>query len=400
MRERTRRCATTLRQRMRVRAEMSKTRTAIGQWLWQSSGGAARLSRLALAPASAAFGAIVARRNARFDAAARDPGNTHVRPTALPALSIGNLTVGGTGKTPLAAWCVRELRRRGAQPSVVMRGYGDDEWRVHTLLNPGVPVIVAPDRLDGIALAKTRGANCVIMDDAFQHRRAARVADVVLVSADAWDGAVRLLPSGPYREPFSALRRATVVVITVKAATSERVGALELAIRNAAPDVPVAVVRLTLGTLKLAATLPATGASPAAAGAVPASRAAGPASSRETSGLLERGVDWLQGRKVVVASAIGDPQAFEAQLARAGAVVTPIRFGDHHAFTTADAEAIVRQATGTDGVVCTLKDAVKLGPVWPRVAPSLWYVSQSVMVERGAPALERAVDQVRRRALP
>ena len=163
----------------------------------------ARAVRSALLPASWVFGAIVARRNARFDAAT-------LRRAALPSLSVGNLTVGGTGKTPVAAWCVEQLRARGARPAIVMRGVGDDEWRVHGLLNPGTPVIVSADRSDGVFTARARGADCVVLDDAFQHRQAARVADVVLVRSDPRDVAAILgLSRATYRKMVQNLIWAT-----------------------------------------------------------------------------------------------------------------------------------------------------------------------------------------------
>ncbi|MDQ6611843.1 MAG: tetraacyldisaccharide 4'-kinase [Gemmatimonadota bacterium] len=351
--------------------------------VWEGDGIAARLARAALSPASALFATLVARRNARFDAAIRTSSGKLVRPTLLPAVSIGNLTVGGTGKTPVAAWCVQRLIKAGAHPAVVLRGYGDDEWRVHSLLNRGVPVIVAPDRLNGIALAAARGANCVVLDDAFQHRQAARLVDIVLVSADRWTGQARLLPSGPFREPLSSLQRANVVVLTAKAAGDSQIAALELAVLAAAPRSEVAVIRLSLGALRLATTLPTV-------------EADGRMQPRKIEGaaLLDRPLQWLSKRTLVAVCAIGDPTAFRMQLESNGANVTVKRFPDHHAFSAAEAERIVRDAEGTDGVVCTLKDAVKLAPLWPRVAPPLWYVSQSVVVERGAPALDRALARV------
>ncbi|MBC8085760.1 MAG: tetraacyldisaccharide 4'-kinase [Phycisphaerae bacterium] len=359
---------------------------AIADWVWESTSVGARLSRAVLAPASALFGAAVYIRNEHFDsthATTSKRGALRTRPTVLPALSVGNLTVGGTGKTPVAAWCAHELQRRGARPAIILRGYGDDEWKVHALLNPGVPVVVSPDRLMGITRAGTMGANCAVMDDAFQHRQAARLSDLVLVSADRWNGTAHLLPRGPFREPLSALRRATVVVITVKASDKERVQQLEGAITAAAPDVSVSVLRLVLGPLRLATTLPALTADVAPPGRKP-----------DRSGLLQRPVDWLSGRRLLAVSAIGDPRSFTGQLEQAGAHITPRRFRDHHDFTVADAEAIARDAEGLDGVVCTLKDAVKLGAIWPRVAPPLWYVSQQVVVERGALVLDRALARV------
>jgi len=359
---------------------------SIAEWVWESTSIGARMSRTLLTPASALFGAAVHIRNQRFDAALAQTavgGSGPIRPTGLPALSVGNLTVGGTGKTPVAAWCAHELRKRGARPAIILRGYGDDEWKVHALLNPGVPVVVSPDRLMGITRASTMGANCAVLDDAFQHRQAARLSDVVLVSADRWTGRVRLLPGGPFREPITALRRATVVAMTVKAAGADRVDELEAAISQAAPAVPVAVLRLVMGPLHLATTLPA----PDKDGALRERKL-------DQSGLLERSVEWLAGRRLIAVSAIGDPRSFAGQLTRAGAQITVRRYRDHHAFTVADAAALARDAEGLDGVICTLKDAVKLGPIWPRVAPPLWYVSQQVVVERGALALDRALARV------
>lgn len=351
---------------------------SIAEAVWEHDDIVARVGRGLLTPASWLYGSIMSTRNARFDA--RRPAIS-----AIPALSIGNLTVGGTGKTPVAAWCVQQLRARGAHPSIVMRGVGDDEWRVHTLLSPGIPVIVSPDRVAGMIVARTRGADCAVMDDAFQHRRAARIVDIVLFSADKWTGTARLLPAGPYREPLSSLRRAHVVVVTTKAASAERIEAVLAAARVAAPDAEEAVIRLVPGTLRLATALSAVGT---------------PGGSSRASGgplkeLLSHPPAWLAGRELSAVSAIGDPAAFESQLRAHGAVLRDVRrFPDHHAFSSADATEIAQGARGSSGVVCTLKDAVKLAPRWPREAPPLWYLSQSVVVDRGAEALDRAVARV------
>lgn len=337
------------------------------------------MARGVLTPTSWLFERIVAQRNARYDRA---------RPSgALPAISIGNLTVGGTGKTPMAAWCVQRLRALGAKPAIVMRGVGDDEWRVHGVLNPGSPVIVAPDRVAGMLIAKSRGADCAVLDDAFQHRRAARLVDIVLLSADQWTSRVRLLPSGPFREPLSSLARAHLAVITVKAEKSResdaRVDAMLAEIRRVASHIEYAVAHLRPGSLRLAASLLSTGA-PDAAGL------RGPRAD-----LLTHPPEWLAGKQVVLVSAIGNPDAFERQIRALDAHVRSTRrFPDHHAYTDGDASAIAVLANGADGVVCTLKDAVKLARCWPREAPPLWYLSQSVVVDRGVDALDRACARV------
>ena len=97
---------------------------------------------------------------------------------------------------------------------------------------------------------------------------------------------------------------------------------------------------------------------------------------------------------MLAVSAIGDPAAFHAQLARAGATVIPRTFADHHAFTAPEAHALARDAREADLAVCTLKDAVKLDPLWPRVDGALLYVSQSVHVERGEDALQNVLERV------
>jgi len=328
--------------------------------------------RTALTPLSWLFGSIVARRNAGFDRRARS-GLLAV--PALPALSVGNLTVGGTGKTPVASWFVSRLRAGGASPALVLRGYGDDEWRVHGLLTPGVPVVVAPERSVGLVTARSKHCDCAVLDDAFQHRQVARAQDVVLVSADAWQEPVRLLPSGPYREPLESLNRATVAVITVKAASADTVQAVRAAIRRAAPSVPIAELRLAPGGLRLAATL---GGS---AHSVPRG--------------LQHDMAWLGGREVLLVSAIADPVAFRRQMEAAGAVVRHHAvYPDHHDFVAGDVSDIVARAGPSVAVVCTLKDAVKLVPLWPRAGAALWYVSQTVVVERGAEILEQVVARV------
>lgn len=334
--------------------------------IWYGGGGAASLARALLTPAAAAFGAVVRMRNGRFD---RGMG---VETVALPVLSIGNLTVGGTGKTPLAAWCTQALQAAGARPAVVLRGYGDDEWRVHALLSPGAPVVTDADRVRGIAAARAQGADCVVLDDGFQHRRARRDADVVLVAADTWDDAVRLLPAGPFREPLDALRRATAIVVTVKAASQERVEAACAAVRRAAPAVPLAVVGLVADRLHEVA----------------------------VGDAMQRGhgagepMAWLSGRSLLAITGIAQPAAFEASLRSVGATVEGRRFADHHDYSAADVAALVGAVPASGVAVCTLKDAVKLAPLWPRATVPLWYVSQTIVVHHGAEALDGAVQRI------
>jgi tetraacyldisaccharide 4'-kinase len=220
-------------------------------------------------------------------------------------------------------------RRRGWRtPADGPRWYGDDEPLVHAKLNPEIIVITDPDRVRGVEKARALGADCAILDDAFQHRRVRRTADWVLVAAEQWRTGLRSLPAGPLRESAASLRRADVLIVTRKSAARERAeevaGALASRLR---PGSEVAICHL-------------------------------------------------------------------APYAAHGADVEPLAFADHHAFDARDVARIVRTVARRAGVVCTLKDAVKLAPLWPSSAPPLWYVSQRVVVERGGAALDASLEGI------
>ena len=345
--------------------------------LWFSSDPAARVARWALAPLELAYGGVVALRGALYDA-----GILPSRVPGIPALSVGNLTVGGTGKTPVSAWLANELAARGARPAIVLRGYGRDEPIVHRRLNPGMAVVESPDRLAGIARAADAGANIAVLDDAFQHRRSGRAADIVLVSADRWTERRHLLPAGPWREPLAALRRASLVIVTRKAATFEDAERVAERVRAVAPTVQSAIMYLGLGAL-----LPAADAQ--------AGAQAGPHASPLPAAALA-------GQPVLAISAIGDAESFARQLASLGALVEARPFADHHHFTTDDVGRLAaaagklasRASEGAPVAICTLKDAVKLAPLWPREASCLWYVSQQPKVESDRAAIDALLTAV------
>lgn len=319
---------------------------------WDSPDAAARLVRAALTPASWLYGAAVAARNAGYDR-----GWFESAALGLPTIAVGNLTVGGTGKTPVAAWLVERAIAHGARPAVLLRGYGGDEVEVHRTLNPGVLVVPDANRVRGARAALAAGVTGFVLDDAFQHRRVRRDADLVLLSADR-HGAVRLLPAGRWREPILSLRRATHVVVTRKRASA--VHALEVAafVRQVAPEADTVQVLLSPDSLVKWGT-----------------------GERKPLGDIA-------GADVVAVSGIADPAGFERQLREAGARITPRRFRDHHAFSPSDVARLARAADASGSLVCTLKDAVKLGPLWPPSAPPIWYLSLRVRVEQGAAVLD------------
>lgn len=327
--------------------------------VWTGRGKRARVARAMLAPAEALYGAVIAIRGKLYDW-----GIFSATEFSVPVLSVGNLSVGGTGKTPVAAWIARRFLEKGAAPAVVLRGYGGDETIVHERLNEGIPVIAAADRVRGIREAIAQGVDVVILDDAFQHRRARRDADILLVSADAWRGKPRLLPAGPWREPLRAARRATLVIITRKTADRSALEDVKRALANAAPRVPVAIAHLAPGELKSTAT-------------------------GQTLPLHA-----LQGADLTAIAAIAQPESFFKQLTELGAVVRPFSFPDHHAFTRAEARNLAAETGNSDFVVCTLKDAVKLESLWPAEAGSLWYVSQRLRIEDGQEHIDRLLDNL------
>ena len=328
--------------------------------VWTGDSLAHHAARAALMPFEAVFRGIVAARGAMYDR-----GILPVEKGSIPAISVGNLTVGGTGKTPVAAWIASRLSAAGKEPAIVLRGYGGDESVVHKTLNPSVRVFVTADRAQGISMAARSGARSVVLDDAFQHRRAARDIDIVLISADDWTASHRLLPAGPYREPFSALRRASLVMITRKTASDEKVREVERAVRRTAPAAMIAVAKLQISEL---------------------------VSWSDPEERFDLGV--LDGKSVLAIAGVGNPEAFFAQVEGTGANVTRRRFPDHHAYGSGDIKSLTDAASGYDYVLCTLKDAVKLGPQWPAGAVPLWYVSLSVIVESGGAAIDEIISRL------
>jgi len=339
--------------------------------LWYGKDYASAFARTLLTPASLVYGGVVGTRDVLYDI-----GWLRAHRAPISVVSVGNLTVGGTGKTPVAAWIARGLSARGAHPAIVLRGYGDDEPLVHRSLNRSIPVIVGADRLAAVERAAADGADVAVLDDGFQHRRIARDVDIVLVSADQWDGReARLLPAGPWREPLHAIRRATLVVVTCKASCDDAVDRVHDRLATVASTVPRVSVRIV--PLELVNTI----------------------DRSET-----RSLSSLAGVRVGVVVSIGDPAAFVSQVSALGprfnAKVDARLFPDHHAFTDREVAEVARDLKHVDMVLCTLKDAVKLGARWPRLGPPLWYVSQDVQVERGVGGLDSVLDGVVRTRTP
>lgn len=343
--------------------------------VWYASSPGARAVRAAVTPLSWLYRAGVAVRNSLYDR-----GTLRARSAPIPVVSVGNITVGGTGKTPFSAYLVRELRSAGHEPAVVLRGYGDDELYLHARLNPAVAVIAAADRVAGIREAAARGADVAVLDDAFQHRRAARDLDVVLVSAEHWQQSASLLPAGPLREPASSLRRADVIVVTRKSASAATATRLlqeltakfggRVAVAVAVLE-PVQMLRECGGVGFAAGDASAPGELPTAA---------------------------LRGERVLAVAGIGDPSSFFEQLRQAGAMVTERCFVDHHAYSAQDVARLAMNAADHKYVVTTEKDVVKLSRTWPANGPGLWYLTQAVRFTEGEGVVTAALAKLFQRA--
>jgi tetraacyldisaccharide 4'-kinase len=294
-------------------------------------------ARLALAAASGPYGLAVALRGAAYDT-----GLLPVARVDVPVISVGNLTLGGTGKTPLVAWVVRLLRAAGHVPAVVSRGYGarpgetSDEAAELAVVLPGVIHVANRDRATAARTAIAAGATVVVLDDGFQHRRLHRDLDIVAVDATDPYGCGRLFPRGLLREPLRGLARAGAVVLT-------RAGSVA---PNTRAEIRASLERACGGRLP-----------------GPWMEASHRPVALRSSGGLTQPLDALAGRRVVAFAGIGNPAAFRATLAALGADVAEfIAFADHHPYDAPDVERLAARAraAGAALLVTTLKDLVKV----------------------------------------
>lgn len=277
----------------------------------------------------------VARRNRRFDRCAAP-----VKRVPVPVVSVGNLTTGGTGKTPLVRWICEVLRQAGGRPAIVSRGYAggggvNDEAMELADALPDVPQVRNPRRYEGAMQAIDESdANCIVLDDGFQHRFLARDLDIVLLDALCPFGHDHLLPRGFLRESVEGLARAHVVALS-------RADQVEASQRE---QIRSRVRSLSPGSLWCELTHRPTGWRSLDGGRHPLSQFAS--------------------KRVAAFCGIGNPQAFAKSLQQCGCNVVGVReFPDHHAFSARDLESLqqwAKQLSQVDALVCTMKDFVKL----------------------------------------
>jgi tetraacyldisaccharide 4'-kinase len=293
--------------------------------------------RQALWPLGLLYGAAAAVRNWTFDARLRA---VHRLPVTV--VSVGNLTVGGTGKTPAVAWLCALARARGRRPGVLARGYGrapgaplNDEG---TMLQRRMPWLLQeqdPDRIAAGARLVGKGADYVVLDDGFQHRRLHRDRDVVCLDAELPFGNGSCLPAGDLREFRSGLRRAGLVLLTRAARLSpEQVQARCRRVRELAGRDDLGVHACEHG--------------PSDVFVQPAGEV--------------RAIGDLRGRTAVLLSAIARPASFRETVEGLGVrVVGEHRFRDHHRFTAGEVAAAAASArTASALLLTTEKDDARL----------------------------------------
>jgi len=294
------------------------------------------------------YATVVARRNAQFDE------GLGVVEASVPVICVGNISVGGTGKTPMVRHIVHLLQDANHRPAVLLRGYKaepgkpSDEEAEHQRALPDVPVIADPKRARALArfCATDEGAliDCAVLDDGFQHRKLARDLDIVLIDSarDPWRD--RPLPAGWLREPTTALARAGAVILTHAELIDEpSLDRLRALIERDHGKPPIAVVAHDWEALDVF----------------------------ESGADRTEPLDWLKNKRVFPVCAIAAPEGFFERIRTAGGVATgELPLPDHDPFRTSTIDRLRRRArnTGAEAIVCTAKDWTKLA----RTKPEKW----------------------------
>ncbi len=300
-----------------------------------------------LLPFSILYGLVLTFRRRRW------PKRNSARLDA-PVISVGNITCGGTGKTPTVEMVVRELIDRGWNPAILSRGYrtpgisdgnllqiefneGNDEYRLLCENLPSVPHYQGRDRVVCGREAIAAGADILVMDDGFQHLRLHRDADLVLLDALRPFDNGRVIPAGLLREPIGALEAADLIAVTrVELVSEERREAIVAFLKERFPGIPVLLLE---------------------------------SSARVWQELYGETLDpgFLEGKEVCAFCGIGNPDSFELTLGELGIRLAGFKaFRDHHAYDPATVEGLGAWARerGVDTIVMTQKDAVKIPEEW------------------------------------
>jgi len=336
---------------------VSSDRGGLGGAVWRT------LFRLVECP----YGVAVGVRNRRYD---RREGM--VTKVAAPVISVGNITTGGTGKTPMVEWIARRLRSQNIRVTLISRGYGaekgavnDEAKELEERLND-VPHVQDPDRIAAAELAiEEFNAQLLLLDDAFQHRRIHRDLDIVLIDAACPFGFGHLLPRGYLREPLTGLRRADAIVLT----------RADMVTAEAKADIQQTVRKYNQT-------------------AIWAEVAHAPQHLRNSTGEV-RAIASLTDQPVAAFCGIGNPEGFRHTLKTCQMQVQAFReFPDHHAYPKEDVESLLvwsDQQPSVQAIICTHKDLVKVGVPHLHEKP-LWAVVIGMKFSAGEEELQALID--------
>jgi tetraacyldisaccharide 4'-kinase len=312
------------------------------------AGFASALVRFFLGIAGWAYSVVIRMRNLLYDkdllksyAVTQAGLKTSDRAQAsIPVISVGNITVGGTGKTPMVIWLCNLLRTKQIKCAILTRGYKadggeNDEPAILVKNCPDAALIVNPDRVAGaIEAVKRHHAQVLVMDDGFQHRRLHRDMDIVTIDATLPFGFNRILPAGLLREPVSALKRAHAAALTrCDLVSKENLAQLTETISRINPDMVV-------------------------------SKAAHAPVCAISAGDKSIQLGQLKGRKIFAFCGIANPDAFIATLSRLGVNLAGSRiYDDHHNYTAGDVNVLYADAarSGAKMLLTTEKDYNKIG---------------------------------------
>ncbi len=335
----------------------------------------ARLLRGVLSVASHGYSAAMTLRNMAYDR-----GWLGVQRAAVPVISLGNITTGGTGKTPMAAWLANWLLAQGRRPGLLSRGYrslthqgeastegcGNDEKLVLDRLCPGVPHLQQRNRVDSARrLVDESGCDVLILDDGFQHRRLHRELDIMLIDALQPWGFGHVLPRGLLREAKSGLRRASLVLMTradqCTATEKQRLHAELQEVRGTAECVEIAFTPRRLVGLD------------------------GSIAPLET----------VFAQRALAFCGIGNPGGFRQTVTSLGVSNEFRGFPDHHHYHAADFRELAAAARAADAEIAltTLKDLVKI-PCDAWTGPPLYAVEVGVDFLAGHDLLTNRLRQI------
>ena len=320
-----------------------------------------------------AYSAVVRYRNWRYDT-----GRTPTTRVEVPVVSVGNLTLGGTGKTPMVEWLARWFIDRGVRVAIVSRGYGavegqeNDEAKELRQKLPTVPHLLNPKRAVGAREAiDHHGAQLIILDDGFQHRRLARDLDIVLVDGMEPFGFEHVFPRGTLREPLAGFARAQVIALS-------RSDAIEEKSRQQIHD-RVRTFNRDATWLELSHQ---------------------PRGLRSGDGASQP-LDHLQGKRLLAFCGIGNPAGFRHALVSCGYEVADFReFPDHHAYQPGDLTNLATWAeqAKVDAMICTHKDLVKLGQPIGGSRP-IWALEIGLAISSGQAEFEKQLGLLAQRAI-